>query len=807
MMAAPNPLEWVLLVLLGGGLGLPPGMPPAEEAPLAAKVAPAECLFYASWAATGAPQATSSNQTEQLLAEREVQDFLSTGRQRVFDLVRQAGPAVRQPDGEQITADVTKLLELMRGKPGALYLAELSFKTNGPPRVKAAGLIQLDDKTAEAKKLIETMQGRLLGGKAPVVKIGDRQFYRIQVDPQTPSITWGVFDKYLVVGLGDRALEELIDRAGGEAPGWLKDIRAKLSVPRVSSVSYVNVGRLVKIVMEGAPSPDAARDAARVISVLGLDKVSRFAAVSGLDEKGCVSRALLSVEGKGAGALSWLELKPLSADDLRPVGSDALAAVALKLDATDVFDLWLKTLEEADPREAEQIRRGMDEVAGHLGFSVRDDLLKSLGDTWRVFIQPVGPGALIHGWTLAVPIRNRQNLVRVQDILVTTMKNDLERGGDGVPTLTSKKVGDVEVHTLDFAPVGAPFAPSWCLTKDEFFLAATPQALQSLLSPARSPSLAQQPDVARLVAKDAKTLSLGYVDTRKIVETVLPKLPELLRGLGHGMPPLDTSQLPSSQVFLRHLQPGVFSVSRTADGVELVCRHTLPGANVATVAPAAVAVMLPAVQVSRQSAQRAQAANQLKQIVLGLHNFASANRNFPAGYSADAKGKPLLSWRVHILPYIEENDLYQQFHLDEPWDSPHNKTLIAQMPRVYRAPKSKGKPGMTNYLGVSGADGIFIRPAAGSNLGTSFAQIRDGTSNTIMTVEVPDESAVIWTKPGDFAPNKEKPLKGLVGLIPGGFQAGFADGSVRFISEKIAPATLRALFTKSGGEPINANSF
>jgi hypothetical protein len=71
-----------------------------------------------------------------------------------------------------------------------------------------------------------------------------------------------------------------------------------------------------------------------------------------------------------------------------------------------------------------------------------------------------------------------------------------------------------------------------------------------------------------------------------------------------------------------------------------------------------------------------------------------------------------------------------------------------------------------------------------------------------MVVEVADESAVIWTKPGDFAPKKDKPLQGLVGLRPGGFLAGFADGSVRFLADSIEADVLKALFTKSGGEAV-----
>ena len=153
VIAAPNPLEMLLLMLLGGGFGMPPGMPPTEEAPLAAKVAPEECLFYASWAGTGTPDANSPNQTEQLLAEREVQDFLGAAQERMLSIVRQM--ASHQPGAQQTVDDVSKLLEFVRGKPGAMYITELSFKADGPPDVKGAGLHSVgrqDGRSAEAAR-------------------------------------------------------------------------------------------------------------------------------------------------------------------------------------------------------------------------------------------------------------------------------------------------------------------------------------------------------------------------------------------------------------------------------------------------------------------------------------------------------------------------------------------------------------------------------------------------------------------------------------------------------------------------------
>jgi type II secretory pathway pseudopilin PulG len=211
------------------------------------------------------------------------------------------------------------------------------------------------------------------------------------------------------------------------------------------------------------------------------------------------------------------------------------------------------------------------------------------------------------------------------------------------------------------------------------------------------------------------------------------------------------------------------------------------------------ALLLPAVQAAREAARRIQSTNNLKQIGLGMHNYVYANKTFPPAYKTDASGKALLSWRVLILPYLGENKLFKQFHLDEPWDSDNNKPLIARMPAVYRDPNSAlAEQGKTNYLTVRNAKSVFP-----NDKGIGLAEITDGTSNTIMTVEVPDENAVIWTKPDDFTYDENDPLKGLGGMRADVFLAGFADGSVRAINTTIDQTVLKALFTRNGGEAVS----
>ncbi|MFH1268385.1 MAG: DUF1559 domain-containing protein, partial [Planctomycetota bacterium] len=212
------------------------------------------------------------------------------------------------------------------------------------------------------------------------------------------------------------------------------------------------------------------------------------------------------------------------------------------------------------------------------------------------------------------------------------------------------------------------------------------------------------------------------------------------------------------------------------------------------------AALAPPLKKARARAQRAQSMNNLKQLGIAMHNYHDVNKTFSAVGNTDADGKLLLSWRVHILPYVEQPKLYKQFHLDEPWDSEHNRTLIEKMPAAYRSPASKHreKKGLSTYRVVSGPETVFP-----GREGIPIKEIKDGTSNTIMIVEVDDGHAVIWTKPEGLPFDPEDPARGLGGQFEGGFLATFCDGSARFFELPQPKERLRALFTRSGGEVIN----
>jgi hypothetical protein len=192
--------------------------------------------------------------------------------------------------------------------------------------------------------------------------------------------------------------------------------------------------------------------------------------------------------------------------------------------------------------------------------------------------------------------------------------------------------------------------------------------------------------------------------------------------------------------------------------------------------------------------QLQQSQNNLKQIGWAVHNYHDVYGFMPNNvYSKN--GKPLLSWRVLLLPSFEaeEQQLYKEFKLDEPWDSAHNKKLIEKMPKLYAPIRVKAKPGETFYRGFTGPDTVF---EAKKRL--LLTDITDGTSNTTLVVEAGEP--VIWTKPDDLPFDPAKPLPRLGGLFDGTFHLLTCDGAVHTVMRDFEVAEFKKLITRSGGE-------
>jgi hypothetical protein len=197
--------------------------------------------------------------------------------------------------------------------------------------------------------------------------------------------------------------------------------------------------------------------------------------------------------------------------------------------------------------------------------------------------------------------------------------------------------------------------------------------------------------------------------------------------------------------------------------------------------------------------------NNLKQIGLAMHTVADVyNGSLPAGIY-DSNGNVGLSWRVAILPFIEQESLYKQFKLNEPWNSEHNKKLIPLMPKTYAAPGQEPNNGLTYYRSFTGPETAFPTPMRGAAgqpaFGLKFSGVQDGLSNTGIVVEAGDP--VEWTKPDELVFSSSGAVPRFGGIFADSWHLLLGDGSVRRMKSSTPEGTIKAIITAKGGEVVN----
>jgi RNA polymerase sigma factor (sigma-70 family) len=197
------------------------------------------------------------------------------------------------------------------------------------------------------------------------------------------------------------------------------------------------------------------------------------------------------------------------------------------------------------------------------------------------------------------------------------------------------------------------------------------------------------------------------------------------------------------------------------------------------------------------AAQRRYSMNNLKQILIALHNYESALGHMPNDIT-DKNGKPLLSWRVAILPYIEQDQLYGQFKLNEPWDSEHNKKLLEKMPRTYRTFDADRKATKTHFQVFSGPGTAFV---PGKKV--RFGQVTDGLSNTLGVIEA--GPAVEWTKPADINYDAKKAFPRPTGPFANTFHVAMLDGAAHALKPDLKDDVFRKLVEIADGNVIAAD--
>jgi hypothetical protein len=572
---------WEALILLlasTGGVGLPLGIPPAEEDPRLANVAPEKCTFYLSWAGMAEPDPESKNQTEQLLAEPELQRFI-----KHLDRAITAAIADNANDETQkvVAETVPTIVKAILTKPGAAFVGEASLGIRGI-QVDGGLVVNTGEETENLKQAVARLEAAV-GPMVRDVEVAGQTWKEFPMPEQAPRMLWGFQGTYMILGIGEDSVENILQRVRTDPPAWLTELRERLPVPRRSTVMHLNVRAALAFAMATAPQPEIRS----VVEALGLSNVKSFGCVTGLNETGFVSRTLVSVDGKPKGLFAVVSGEPLSADDLAPIPKDSTFAVAARVDLNRVFEEFRDGVNRVSPDAREELDRELGQAEKELRLKLKEDILEPLGDCWRVYNSPSDGGLLFTGLTVVVSVRDRERVVETLDKIE---RRSIEEVPPEDPN-RRRRARHVVVRHFEFAgkrvyflnSVGEwmPFAPAWCVTDDELIISLFPSHVKSYLSRgADFESIAAVPEVAARLADDPAPVMLGYQNTRELFQLWYPIIQIagqfICSEAQRNGVDIDISMLPSAAAITPHLAPSTVTLTHRDGEIELTGDQSVP---------------------------------------------------------------------------------------------------------------------------------------------------------------------------------------------------------------------------------------
>ncbi len=765
-------------------------------------MSPERPLAVVHWFGLQASEAGTANQTEQLFAEPEVQAFGQAMRQFVRDLTVKVSESPGGPPRAVLERVQFWAAEIVQ-QPAMLFLDRVRVEDGTPPDLVAGIVLNLGPRATELRGEIENAL-RSIGAPLETLQLEGQSCVRLNAPDGATQITWTTRDGYLLLTIGGDTMAELLKPKGEEVSKALKAAMQLVPVERRWYLAHVDLGALSR-----SSFPSLPPEASKFLDSSGLAGVQRLVVSAGLEGSGCVTRSAMACDSLD-GLMRIASGEPLSAADFARIPADATHAGVVRFPVASLFEAIEDIVESAGPDATMGLEDGLDQLRQSTGVDLRKDLMEVLGDTWTYHVSGAAMGIVPNG-VLTVAVRDRERMLvtegKITALLQAAMRKPPEAEGPQV-AIQQADVGGKPAHYVS----GIPVPLAWMVTNDQLVLATSVQTLRSYaMRPAGGDSLANVSAVKQALEGPQRPLTLLYNDSPRTMQSGMlaaPMLANLFAGeLAKQGIRLDASALPSWEALRPHMLPSVSIafVDRSLPGQVVMStktNETLPVTSIGgTTVPIMAALLLPAVQSAREAARRAQSMNNLKMLSLSVLNFEAATGRFPAAAIPTKDGKPGLSWRVAMLPYLEEKNLYDQFHLDEPWDSEHNRKLIPLMPEVFRSPSSQAEPGKTTYLAIRGEKAVIMESKTDRGIGVR--DIMDGTSRTVWLAEADDARAVEWTKPEDFSPDADDPWRGLGGLRPGGVLAAFVDGHIEFLPRSLPKETLRALFTRDGGEVVD----
>lgn len=709
------------------------------------------------------------------------------------------------------------------------------------------------------------MAGPLQNLKPKTETIAGRKVIRLPI-PETPGneVGWWTDGGHLVIAFGGNAVQSALDVAQGKLPNLtsntvVKGLRTAKDF-EVASVSLIDLKSLLALVqnLQIPAIPDSGRGAVDVSEVLkstGLDGLGMLQGRWGFRGEAIWAEAFLQAPQPRTGLLALLDQRAFGVADLPSLPKGCEHFSAFRFDVSK-FNTTLTTL--IDEGIAKFAPEGTPEVAQHLamaktmiGFDPVEDLLDHLGDTIVGFFDP-SASALMPAAGLLVQVDDSAKLLATLSKLEALA---MQFAGENAKFRT-KELNGRSIHIVQFSGPGAFFSPSWTIDKGWLVIGSTPQTVEAHVKrvDGKLASWQAPPEIAAaLKAFPQKFVSLSYSDPRPGIRSVMSyastgiSFAELAmvewrkqrEQAGQKVDdsvefPITAEDVPVAEEVVSPLFPNLSVATVDADGVRWYSRDSLPGLPIpgggggggvesVAVIGVLVALLLPAVQQAREAARRSQSKNNLKQIGLALHNYYDGRNSFPPGTHPNPKLKPeeRLSWMISLLPYIEQVSIFDKIDFEKGWkDKANAASLQTAIPIFHNPSQSSVLPvdgyATTHYVGMAGiGKDAPTLPIADKRVGffgydrkTTFADVTDGTSNTVIVTDGTKEFGP-WAQGGNATLRSltAKPYingpDGIGSPHVGGMNALLGDGSVRFISQEIDPTVMEGLITIHGGETLS----
>jgi hypothetical protein len=449
--------------------------------------------------------------------------------------------------------------------------------------VEGGLIVSTGDETAALMTSIARLEK--MAGDLSEVEAAGQKWKQPTLPPGAPPVMWGFKGKYFILGVGEGAVEKIVERARGTSPKWLTAVRERNKVARLSSVTYINTKKLAGLPAKiGAPPQFQ-----MVIKALGLSNVTHIASVTGLDDNGCLTRSHIAIDGSPDGLFKLAAGKPLTAEDLAPIPQDATLAFAARFDANEAFKLIKTVVGSVDPRGQSAFDDEMEQMRSELGIDLSKDVLQAIGDTWRVYNAPSDGGLLVTGLTAVANVRDPKALAKASTKIEELAKKMAEASSQPnefgrVPRHVTVKHFDHNGQTIYFVNfVGdeSPISPAWCVTEKELIVSLFPGHVKNYLNRKSDfKSAANVPEVAAALKGENPPTVIAYQDTREMVKIAYPVLQVFANVICGAIQregaDIDMSAFPSAGAILPHVQPSITTLSPTKDGLEITTRQTLP---------------------------------------------------------------------------------------------------------------------------------------------------------------------------------------------------------------------------------------